>query len=325
MTSFPPKPKPPHNAFMLFCDRYREDVKAQIIASNSTSNKRSIAPPKDVARRLGERWRSAEKGNKKEFVDRFNDAYTKYKTELQKWKNNREEAFPSIQRNRFEKNANKKNRRSIDPNKPKPPQNPFMRFCNKYRDTVRDQILAESTESRKVAPPKEVARRLGERWRNAETSEKLIFQNSFSEEYHVYRKALDQYKKKNRNSMPQLGVRKRNDESDDKIGRGRKKRPYRTDPNKPRPPHNAFMLFCDRFREDVKKEVLDEQKGKNCNQSAVAPPKEVARRLGKRWREADPDKKQEFLNAFKCEYDRYRKRLMDYTKSTRVAISSAAF
>jgi hypothetical protein len=314
-----PKPKPPHNAFMLFCDRYRDEVKSKIISENKKSCRRPIAPPKDVARRLGERWRSADSGCRKEFVERFDVAYESYKKEVELWKRCRGTANDTtLQADVCIQQGIKKSRRHFDPNKPRPPHNPFMRFCNKYRNVVRDQILSEASSDRKVAPPKEVARRLGERWRNANESEKAVFQTSFSEEYHLYREALDDYKKKKRTNMPNLLSKKRKTEGQEYSGRGRKKRPYRTDPDKPKPPHNAFMLFCDRFRGDVKKEVLKEQiPNLKSNGLPVAPPKEVARRLGKRWREANMTEKSEYLEAFKREYESYKIRLRAYMKKKR--------
>ena len=292
------KPKPPHNAFMLFCDKYREEVKASIIALQTRHNQRRIAPPKDVARHLGEKWRNADLKCKKEFVDRFNIAYEKYKVDLAVWKTRRQR---DVVVSSLEKNVEyqRKNRRFIDPQKPRPPHNPFMRFCNHYRNTIRDKILSEMTTEHKVAPPKEVARRLGEKWRKAKESEKSIFQDAFSEEYSSYREALEDYKKRSRgNNLQTAGMKRSRDQ--ETHGRGRKKRPYRTDPDKPKPPHNAFMLFCNKFREEVKKEVLKEQASNNKRTDPpVAPPKEVARRLGKRWREANQIEKKEFIAAFK--------------------------
>ena len=162
----------------------------------------------------------------------------------------------------------------------------------------------------------EVARRLGERWRNAAEADKAHFQKSFSEEYRQYRKLLDSYKKKNRGNFPQLSSRKRKSDIDASRERGRKKRPYRTDPSKPKPPHNAFMLFCNKFRQEVKKEVLMEQQLKVTNGTTpVAPPKEVARRLGKRWREAKPGEKLEFLKCFNEKYTVYKNALLVYSQS----------
>ena len=310
------KPKPPHNAFMLFCERYREDVKRKIISENVKDCRRPIAPPKDVARRLGEQWRNAALSCRKEFVERFDQAYEQYKKDLEQWKKHRGNALNDHSLNNTIESRLKKQRRYCDPNKPRPPHNPFMRFCNKYRNIVRDQILSESVGKRKVAPPKEVARRLGERWRNANDAEKSAFQISFSEEYHVYREALDEYKKKSRTVVSSVLVKKRKRESVEYSGRGRKKRPYRTDPNKPKPPHNAFMLFCDRFRDEVKREVLKEQTLRSRPTSLpVAPPKEVARRLGKRWREANSDQKAEYLETFQREYELYKSRLKAYMKN----------
>ena len=116
--------------------------------------------------------------------------------------------------------------------------------------------------------------------------------------------------------MSSVLVKKRKRESVEYSGRGRKKRPYRTDPNKPKPPHNAFMLFCDRFRDEVKREVLKEQTLRSRPASLpVAPPKEVARRLGKRWREANSDQKAEYLETFQREYELYKSRLKAYMKN----------
>jgi hypothetical protein len=299
---------------MLFCDKYRDEVKSNIIALQVKHNRRRVAPPKDVARHLGEKWRNADLTCKKEFVDRFNLAYEKYKIDLALWKTRKNHSVvaPS-QGTNFE--YQKKSRRFTDPQKPRPPHNPFMRFCNHYRNIIRDEILSELTSEHKVAPPKEVARRLGERWRKASESEKAIFQDAFSEEYTSYREALEEYKKKYRGNILQLvgGKRAREQEA---YGRGRKKRPYRTDPDKPKPPHNAFMLFCNKFREDVKMEVLNEQACNNkLNEPLVAPPKEVARRLGKRWREAKQVEKSEFIAAFKSKYSVYKNALACYTQA----------
>ncbi len=309
------RPKPPHNAFMLFCEKYREEVKKNIIALNMKSNHRQVAPPKDVARNLGERWRNADETSKKEFVDRFSKAYEKYKVDLSTWKSENEVKNKGLDTYRVE-DSRKKCRRFVDPNKPRPPHNPFMRFCEVFRNIVRDQILDEIVGEPKVAPPKEVARRLGERWRNANDSEKAEFQKSFSEDYHQYRKLLDIYKKKVRSHSLLSSTRKRKIEADTFGGRGRKKRPYRTDPRKPKPPHNAFMLFCSKFRGIVKTEILEEKVNKPGNSIApIAPPKEVARRLGKRWREANQSEKMEFLRCFKEKYAVYKDDLCHYSNT----------
>ena len=66
----------------------------------------------------------------------------------------------------------------------------------------------------------------------------------------------------------------------------------------------------------VKKEVLKEQASNNKRTDPpVAPPKEVARRLGKRWREANQIEKKEFIAAFKSKYSVYKNALACYTQS----------
>ncbi len=70
----PNLPKRPKNAYMLFSDNIREEVKAQLIAA-APDGKIRVS---DIAKATGERWKSMPETEKQPFVDANAEAKTEY-------------------------------------------------------------------------------------------------------------------------------------------------------------------------------------------------------------------------------------------------------
>jgi hypothetical protein len=78
------------------------------------------------------------------------------------------------------------------------------------------------------------------------------------------------------------------------------------DPNAPKKPLSAYMLFAKENREKIKKENSDATFG------------EIGRKLGEAWRSIDKKNKDKFIKKSEKDKDRYNQEIVDY-KSTKEA------
>ena len=77
----PDMPKRPKNAFMLFSDTIREEVRAELIAA-SPDGKIRVA---DVSKVCGERWKAVSEDDKQPFIEEHKTATIAYKEALEKY------------------------------------------------------------------------------------------------------------------------------------------------------------------------------------------------------------------------------------------------
>lgn len=91
-------------------------------------------------------------------------------------------------------------------------------------------------------------------------------------------------------------------------GKGKKKK----DPNAPKKPMTAFIIYCNDHRDALKKQSPDLTFG------------ELAKEHGKRWKELSPAKKAEFEKRAKADKDRYEKDMAAYNKKSAAAAAPAA-
>lgn len=77
----PDMPKRPKNAFMLFSDTVREEVRAELIAA-SPDGKIRVA---DVSKKCGERWKDVSEDDKQPFIEEHKTATVAYKEALEKY------------------------------------------------------------------------------------------------------------------------------------------------------------------------------------------------------------------------------------------------
>lgn len=82
------------------------------------------------------------------------------------------------------------------------------------------------------------------------------------------------------------------------------------DPNAPKKPLSAYMLFAKETREKIKKENSDATFG------------EIGRKLGEAWRSVDKKNKDKFVKKAEKDKDRYKQEMVDY-KSTKEADEEA--
>ena len=77
----PDMPKRPKNAFMLFSDTIREEVRAELIAASSDGKIRVA----DVSKKCGERWKDVSEDDKQPFIEEHKTATVAYKKALEKY------------------------------------------------------------------------------------------------------------------------------------------------------------------------------------------------------------------------------------------------
>ncbi|KAI8923551.1 high mobility group box domain-containing protein, partial [Entophlyctis helioformis] len=89
------------------------------------------------------------------------------------------------------------------------------------------------------------------------------------------------------------------------------KRPKVVDPNAPRRPANAFMLFCDMQRDKLKEERKELQKSMPGSEQEVAL-SNITKALGQRWRSLSDVERKMYQDLFKEQVKQYDRELSDY-------------
>ncbi|KAJ1336434.1 hypothetical protein BSLG_007218 [Batrachochytrium salamandrivorans] len=103
----------------------------------------------------------------------------------------------------------------------------------------------------------------------------------------------------------------------------RRKRPKLSDPNAPKRPANAFMLFCDLQRENLKEERKELQKSMPGSEQEVAL-SNLTKALGYRWRILDDSERKHYQDLFKEQVKQYDLELSNYFRSNPGTASAMA-
>lgn len=163
--------------------------------------------------------------------------------------------------------------KNTDPNRPKGRTSAYAFFVKHRRETFKKQGKSMDFSS--------FARDCSDAWKDMKDDSKKRFSEMAAEDKKRYDKEMSTY------VAPADSARGR--------GRGRKK-----DPNAPKRPLSAFLFFCQEKRPHVKAINPDYTIG------------DVAKVLGKEWKELDEDDKKPFEELAKKDRKRYDQEKKDY-------------
>nr|CAB3253473.1 HMG1/2 High mobility group protein [Phallusia mammillata] len=160
-----------------------------------------------------------------------------------------------------------------DPNKPRGRMTGYAYFVQTCRE-----------EHRKKHPNEQVifaefSRKCAKRWKEMNDKEKCTFTDMAEKDRHRYECEMKNY------NPP--------------SGEGKRKK-KKKDPNAPKRPQSAFFLFCADRRATVKQENPSYTVG------------DIARELGKKWSETNPDIKSKYVQAGEKEKEKYNKEMAAY-------------
>ena len=182
--------------------------------------------------------------------------------------------------NFIKKNSPKTTPKKKDPNAPKKPTNAYMIFAKEERQKI--QKDSEITESKDLI--KEIARR----WNEEKEKESKVFKK--------YTKQLEEDKKKYEKEMETYVP------SDDYESPKKKKSPKK-DPNAPKKPTNAYMIFASEERQKIQKD------------SGITDSKDLMKEIARRWNQ-EKEKESKIFKKYTKQLEeakkKYEKEIAEY-------------
>eukprot|EP00986_Skeletonema_menzelii_P009863 scaffold4599_cov138-Skeletonema_menzelii.AAC.9 len=170
-----------------------------------------------------------------------------------------------------------------DPNAPKNPKSSYMYFSS----AKRDEIKAANPD----ATFGQIGKLLGEEWKKMSDDDKVEFEEMAEEDKKRYQKEMEDY-------TPPSD----DDDSDDGGGKKTAKR-AKKDPNAPKRPMNAYMLYANSVREQVREENPDLSMG------------EVTKEISQKYKSLDEDEMAKWKGKADEAKEEYKKELAVYEKS----------
>mmetsp|Transcript_2163 Transcript_2163/g.3395 ORF Transcript_2163/g.3395 Transcript_2163/m.3395 type:complete len:826 (-) Transcript_2163:72-2549(-) len=176
-----------------------------------------------------------------------------------------------------------KKKKKKDPNAPKNAKSAYMYFSS----AKRDEIKAANPD----ATFGQIGKLLGEEWKKISDDDKVEFEEKAEEDKKRYKKEMEDY-------TPPSD----DDDSDDGGGKKKAKR-AKKDPNAPKGPMNAYMLFANSVRAQVREENPD------------LSMTEVSKEISQKYKSLDEDEMAKWKGKAGEAKEDYKKKLAVYEKS----------
>lgn len=179
------------------------------------------------------------------------------------------------------KQRKKKRVKLLDPNAPKRPANAFILFCELQRECIKVEralVHAKSPGSESDILLSNLTKALGTRWRELSEEERKVYQDTFQEQVKQYQTDFADYMNAHPNA-PHHDAELSNLPKD------------WTDPNAPKRPANAFILFCDMEDQRIKATAQIEMN----DVDAAAEILRVSKSLAQRWMDLSDNERQSMI------------------------------
>jgi len=282
----PNAPKRPMSAYLLFCQGRRETLKV---------DHPEIKGPAALTRRVGEEWTSMDPKMKAKYQAEAaialevwkaqKDAYDTAQAALPEHLRFSHAAPPSPE-------AAGKKKRKRDPNAPKKPISAYLLFCQVERAAI------------KLKHPgikgSELTKKVGEAWTTLSDEAKSKFHDALKEAMATYTAEKAAYDRAQA-ALPE-NMRFGFDAQSKSHGDGKKKRI--TDPNAPKKPISAYLLFC----EEERKKLKAQHKGIKGS--------ELTKKVGEAWTSLGDKAKAKFHDAFAKALEMYKLNKAAYDAGT---------
>ena len=184
-----------------------------------------------------------------------------------------------------------KAKKTKDPNAPKKAKSAYMFFCADKREEAKKEAKDH----------KQVLSILGSMWtelkENVEEGDKKS-----KKEMEKYTKQSEKDKERYNEEMEtyEPPTTESDDDDDKPKGKGKAKGKAKKDPNAPKKPRSAYLIFCADKREEAKEELGE-----------GAAPKDILSHLGTMWAEAkqDPDEFNKYQELAEKDKERYKEEM----------------
>mmetsp|Transcript_8785 Transcript_8785/g.13166 ORF Transcript_8785/g.13166 Transcript_8785/m.13166 type:complete len:825 (+) Transcript_8785:209-2683(+) len=178
-----------------------------------------------------------------------------------------------------------KKKKKKDPNAPKNAKSAYMYFSS----AKRDEIKAANPD----ATFGQIGKLLGEEWKKISDDDKVEFEEKAEEDKKRYKKEMEDYTPPSDDD---------DDDSDDGGGKKKAKR-AKKDPNAPKGPMNAYMLYANSVRAQVREENPD------------LSMTEVSKEISQKYKSLDEDEMAKWKGKAGEAKEDYKKKLAAYEKS----------
>lgn len=169
-------------------------------------------------------------------------------------------------------------RKSKDPNCPKRPGNAYILFGQDQREKLK-------TDDPNLSA-KEIMTKIGELWHQVSDSDKAFYDEKSKQLLVQYKKELEQYKEANPHWEDYM------------QGNDKKKKKAKKDPNEPKRPSSAYILFGNARREELKAKELGA--------------KQIMTEIGALWQKASDEEKQPFIERARELQEQYKIDMEEY-------------
>lgn len=173
---------------------------------------------------------------------------------------------------------------------PKKPSSAYMYFSQ----NMRSQVLEENPN----ITFGQIGKEIGRRWAELEDDDKIEFEDKSEADKQRYKRESEEYQRTHPREEEPV---------EDKSNKKRKK-----DPNEPKRPLNAYMLFSQANRDEIKEE------------NPTASIGEIAKILGQEWKELSPEDKEPYASQAAAAKEEYAVVIAAYQKKLAKKAKAAA-
>lgn len=286
VTSLPVAPKRAKSAYLYFCDGARPGVKAKNADLGVT----------EIMKLVAAEWRGANDKARKKYVDMAKKDKERFAEEEKAF----EEAFAGLSeadmaavleggKKGKKKNAKKDKKRKRDPNMPKRPTTAFLYFTADKRAEVK-----EANPGIKVT---DVSKKIGEMWRALDDAGKAPYAEKASTDRARWKEEMEAYEPPAPEPVAISAAVVEGGSTERKSKRAKK------DPNAPKRPPSAYLLFSTGRRQSF----VDANPGMKFT--------ELSKVIGAAWRELSDADREEFESAAAAKKAAYVDALEQYNTS----------
>lgn len=179
-----------------------------------------------------------------------------------------------------------------DPNAPRRPHSAFLLYCADHRAIVRRQYPGLMMG--------QIAKKLGEGWAQCPADLKKQYEAASQNEKEDYRRQKEIYKANIQNNPPP-NIQRQWDNTQQQynnhtlVNKPRKRQKQKKDPNAPKRPHSAFLLYCADHRGILRQQFPGARVG------------ELAKKLGAGWAQCDPEVREQYEAVSTRQKEEYKR------------------
>jgi hypothetical protein len=292
MKSDPNAPRKPFQPYIYFSNSIRDAIK----------NEKPDISFSDLGKEMGKRFKALSPEEHQYWKDVAAQEKEAYERDLKAYQSSLMTADQSSSGIRPAYDGTKTKNNNVDPNAPKKPNSAYIRFSNSVRESIKQKYPHMS--------PNDVSREVAKQFRELPPDEKKYLDSVVKKDMDIYRQLLEDYNLRAMTSKTQSFLSPPDISStnfyhhskSDNYSPLKAKKKRVVDPNAPKKPCTAYIYFSNSVREDIKL------------QNPEFTFTDIAKEMGKRFKQLDPEGKKYWQDIAMREKERYDRELEAYTQ-----------